>query len=152
MARVIGWAIASHCRQLSKSAWPPSASASLVSRLAIGAVAAMPGRGRQHLVEEAVALDHPRDQAQPERLVGVHDPAREQQVAGVGLADDLGQQVGARHPGVHAELHERRAELGPGAAYRMSQASARHRPAPMLAPLTAAIVGTSSFRIESQAR
>ena len=43
----------------------------------------------------------------------------------------------------------RRAEV---AAYRMSQASARQSPAPIAAPLTAAIVGTSSDRIASQAR
>ena len=42
--------------------------------------------------------------------------------------------------------------LAPRAAYRRSQASARHSPAPMAAPLTAAIVGTSRRRIESQAR
>ena len=38
------------------------------------------------------------------------------------------------------------------AAYRMSQARARHRPAPIAGPLTAATVGTSSRRIDSQAR
>ena len=43
----------------------------------------------------------------------------------------------------------RRAEA---AAYRMSQARARHSPAPIAAPLTAAMVGTSSERIASQAR
>ena len=42
--------------------------------------------------------------------------------------------------------------LAPEAAYRMSQASARQSPAPIAGPLMAAIVGTSSFRIESQAR
>ena len=42
--------------------------------------------------------------------------------------------------------------LAPAAAYRRSQASARHSPAPMAAPLTAAMVGTSRARTESQAR
>ena len=42
--------------------------------------------------------------------------------------------------------------LAPAAAYRRSQASARHSPAPIAGPLTAAMVGTSSRRIESQAR
>jgi hypothetical protein len=40
----------------------------------------------------------------------------------------------------------------PRAAYRMSQASATHSPAPTAGPLTAAMVGTSSRRIDSQAR
>ena len=42
--------------------------------------------------------------------------------------------------------------LAPAAAYRRSQARARHSPAPIAGPLIAAIVGTSSRRIDSQAR
>ena len=42
--------------------------------------------------------------------------------------------------------------LAPAAAYRRSQARARHSPAPIAAPLIAAMVGTSSVRIESHAR
>ena len=38
------------------------------------------------------------------------------------------------------------------AAYRRSQASAMHSPAPTAGPLIAAMVGTSSFRIDSQER
>ena len=114
MASVTGCANASHWSADSKSACPPSASAILVSRVAIGAVEAMPAAVRQHVVEEAVGLDHPRDQAQAQRLVGLHHPARQQQVAGMGRTDDVGQQPGAGHPGVHAELVERDAEPGAG--------------------------------------
>ena len=70
------------------------------------------GRDLQHVVQERRGVQHPRDQADPERLVGVHDPAGEQQVPGVRLAHHLGQQVGAAHARVHAELHERHAQLG----------------------------------------
>ena len=42
--------------------------------------------------------------------------------------------------------------FAPEAAYRRSQASARQSPAPIAGPLTAAMVGTSSRRIDSQAR
>ncbi len=55
-------------------------------------------------------------------------------------------------PACMPSLTKGRPSLAPVAAYRMSQASARHRPAPMAAPLTAAIVGTSSLRIDSHAR
>ena len=41
VARVTGWASASHCTAASKSACPPSRSARVVSRLAIGAVAGL---------------------------------------------------------------------------------------------------------------
>ena len=90
MASVIGCASASHCSAVSRSAWPPSSSASLVSRLAIGAVAAMPAAIAEHLVEERLRLEDPRDQPEPQRLVGVDHAAGEQQVAGVRLADHSG--------------------------------------------------------------
>ena len=77
VASVTGWASASHCSAASKSAWPPSRSASLVSRLAIGAVAAMPGGGLEHLVEERRRAASTREtRPEPQRLVGVDDRGR----------------------------------------------------------------------------
>ena len=55
-------------------------------------------------------------------------------------------------PGFIPSLTKGAPSLAPAAAYRMSQARARHSPAPMAGPLTAAMVGTSSFRMDSQAR
>ena len=62
VASVSGWAIASHCRPLSKSACPPSARASFVSRLAIGAVAATASAVAWISARNDVGLDDPRDQ------------------------------------------------------------------------------------------
>ena len=153
VASVTGWASASHCS----------------ARLEVGVAAVAqrqrgqpagdrrgrgdPGGGLEHAVEERLRGQHAGDQAEPERLVGVDRAAGEQQVAGVRRADDVGQQVRRRHPGVHARAARTARRAGhPAAAYRRSQASARHSPAPIAGPLTAAIVGTSSRRIDSQAR
>ena len=76
MASVTGWASASHSRAEAKSAWPPSRSATLVSRLATGAVPAIPLRGGQHLVEERLVGDDPGDQPDPVGLLGVDRRAR----------------------------------------------------------------------------
>ena len=102
VASVTGWASASHCRALSKSAWPPSASAILVSRVAIGAVAAIPAAVASTSSSKDSRVDHARDQADAQRLVGLDHAAGEQQVARVGRAHDVGQQVGAGHARVHA--------------------------------------------------
>ena len=116
----------------------------LGSRLAIGAVAGDAGGGLEHLVEERRrASMHPRDQAEPQRLVGVDDPAGEQQVAGV--RPRRPRRAAGRSPampGVHARASRTaRRAARPAAAYRRSQASARHSPAPIAGPLTAAMVG-----------
>ena len=55
---------------------------------------------------------HPRDQPEPQRLVGVDGASGQQQVASVRRADDVGQQPGRGHPRVHAQPHERRREPG----------------------------------------
>ena len=61
---------------------------------------------------KVASVEHPRDQAEPQRLVGVDHAAGEQQVAGVGLARPPRAAGRCRHAGVHAELHERHAEPG----------------------------------------
>ena len=73
----------------------------------------MPVAASSTAASNASRLDDPRDQAQAQRLVGVDDATGEQQVAGGGLADHVGQEVGPAHPGVHAQLHERHARASP---------------------------------------
>ncbi len=64
----------------------------------------------------------------------------------------FGSRYVAAMPGFIPSLTKGAPSLAPSAAYRMSQARARQRPAPIAGPLTAAMVGTSSFLIDSQAR
>ncbi len=77
--------------------------------------------------------------------LGVHGATGEQQLACIGLAHDVGKQVGRRPcPGSSRASRRGRPAWPIDAAYRMSQARARQRPAPMAGPLTAAMVGASS--------
>ena len=70
----------------------------------------------------------------------------------MGVADHVGEQVRRRHAGVHAELHERHAELAPTDGVADVGGQRQAEPGTDGGPLTAAMVGTSSCRIESQAR
>ena len=114
VASVTGWASASHCSAVSRSAWPPSRSASLVA----GSRSARWPRCRRRWRAPrrgSVAVEAP---ARPGRAAAPRRRRPTRPVSSRSRAcaspDHVGQQVGAGHAGVHPELHERHAEPGAG--------------------------------------
>jgi hypothetical protein len=95
-------------------------------------------RGGEQLVVVVAAVH----QADALGLGAVHHLAEHHAGEGGLRADDAAQHPGVPAAGVDADLQEARVELGPRAARRTSQPSARFMPAPTAAPLTAASVGS----------
>ena len=87
------------------------------------------GQGERSLVELLAGHDLV-DEADAQRLVGVHLPTGEDQLLGPARPDQAGQALGAAAAGDDAEQDLGLAELGPLDAIRKSQARASSQPPP----------------------
>ena len=111
------------------------ASATLVSRVAMGAFRAMPAATSVALVEHVGPRHGGVDQAERRRLLAGHGASGEQQVAGHRQPTTSGNSHVVAMPGCIPRAVNGTASLASSAAYRRSQARARTRPAPIARPV-----------------
>ena len=97
---------------VSRSVSRPRSMHSLAARSAQGAAFANPPAQASDGVVHLVGGQHPVDHADRQRLVGLDEPAGEDQVLGAARADQAGQPLGAAHARDHAEQHLGLAEGG----------------------------------------
>ncbi len=147
---VVAWASASHCRIRSRSSAPLNAT--LASLVATGAASAI-----RTAVSTAVATRSAAGTTALTRPIAAASrastirPVKISSLARTAPTTSGSNRVAAI-PGCMPRRVKGAQKVASTEAKRRSQASARHNPAPTVAPFTAAIVGTSTALIFNQVR